>query len=841
MGKLDDYDSVSYTPASGHALNFALMQPSSLLQGKRVQTGQLAAPHDAGNDDDNVALSLVRLNTSIAPARDGPCTADAAQYALDRWNRNLNTPSTPTSPKSPPSRLVANQRPAPCMNQQQIADTAPTDPPNAAPQDDALATFPASSCATNAAPPHQHDQQPRAPGPHPPPPQQPAPPQQSVPESPVACTRSPSRLPPIALILPAHFPRPPGHSVPPPLDRPPSSTAAAVLGDAAERLRSYFSAFPQRRLLNGHALDHAPSAWPTANPWHAISPSIPPISTLQSNPTPPAADPQIAQRAMQMRFQVNPGMHVRSRSSASATGYAHVTQQPLRRSRTPPGTAAPLRLQGSASSSQSSGSLARSTSSQQLSGTASSSSSSASSSASASAPMSFRNFAIQLGARATNLTSTQHGTAASDKRHIAAVLRDACLVATLDAIDAFPEYRQTLNNKLKALKVMEFLHERLAYHLVGGRPVAFDTWPRGAELCGVLRIPDSRATRENAALQPPYRIVRRGRSLNVCVFRAGQRIFPAPGAEDEDARFWATGPTRDAPAALHWLKFDLRPDDLVFVCRGYAGRDRDALDQLQAMARAVRLAGPVGDYDRVLPAQGHTRHGDETGCLVARVGSDFDAPIEAACALRLRHVLHWERCGEPSAEPPWPYAITKHSVLHRPYLAMLYLDASKINRFHPTIDFLVRKVRGCAPGAPVPPLLAKLSDIQHMAGVMLVRGCSARLWATSGAVPVLIRQQRFTVYGEEGWAIEGFDVPLTELDALPGDLVLLLSPTVKAVWELDALKALLRRFLLRPLDAHALRHGLLSELARKLPEEGNAKHGIALFELIDAPCEVLPS
>jgi len=407
------------------------------------------------------------------------------------------------------------------------------------------------------------------------------------------------------------------------------------------------------------------------------------------------------------------------------------------------------------------------------------------------------------------------------------------MISSLDTIDAFPDYRPTLNNKLKSLKIMEFLHERLAYHLVGGRPVAFEEWPRGAELCGVLRIPDSRATRENSSLQPPFRIIRRGRSLNICIYRNGQRIFPSTSEEAE--MFWVTGPTRDSKAStgLQWIKFDLQADDIIFLCRGYASKDVDAVEKLNAMARAVEQAGHVGDYDKILPYQGYTMHGDETGCLVARVGNDFDECIERECKVFLRHLLHWEKNGEVSIENPWSYAITKHSILYRPYLAMLYLDASKINRFNPTIEFIIRKVRSSDEGTKMQPLLGKLSEIQHMAGAMVCRDRTVRLWATSGAVPIHIHRQEFKIYGEEGWAVEGFDVPLTEFGSAAGDFILLLSPTVKAVWELDALRVILRKYLQQSLDSFANRQNLVIELSRKLPEEGNSKHGIALFEIAD--------
>ena len=93
-------------------------------------------------------------------------------------------------------------------------------------------------------------------------------------------------------------------------------------------------------------------------------------------------------------------------------------------------------------------------------------------------------------------------------------------------------------------------------------------------------------------------------------------------------------------------------------------------------------------------------------------------------------MIHVEKRDILPSMNPGSYAITKHTLVVRPYLAMLYSDASKINRFSPTIEFILKKAKAALLGESILKYL-EVEEIQHMAAGMIV-GDKLKYWATRG-------------------------------------------------------------------------------------------------------------
>lgn len=432
--------------------------------------------------------------------------------------------------------------------------------------------------------------------------------------------------------------------------------------------------------------------------------------------------------------------------------------------------------------------------------------------------MAFRNFAIQMGSRATNLTSNQHGTAMADKQHHSAVMTDVAMIVSIDAPSLFPNYRPTINNKLKFLKFAEHLVERLSGHFLHQQPLDFGTWG-GLELAVVYRqsspVGDERR----------YHVLRHAHNVGIAIYRQGCRIFPV---SDEECRVFWNGPTKRGESPAH-RQIDLQDDDMVFLCRGYA----QYLEHVDLLAREAARVEPGGDLDALLPAQGHLLRGEETAIVLSVVGSVFDRHIEQNGPLSVKHLLHLEKDGQVALEDPWPYAITKHTLVMRSYLAMLYSDASKINRFSPTIEFILRKALACPLGVPLNASLDKLSDTQYMAGAIVTREGRLRYWAINGAFLALIRHapngaaMRQTIFpGLEDLTHESSAISVGEVEVSAGDRILLLCPSIRAVWTQAELVALISHPSTWPEK--------LTVMARRTQDDRTFKNGVGLFEVVPA-------
>ena len=278
---------------------------------------------------------------------------------------------------------------------------------------------------------------------------------------------------------------------------------------------------------------------------------------------------------------------------------------------------------------------------------------------------------------------------------------------------------------------------------------------------------------------------------------------------------------------------DLRDDDLIMICRGYVDNLEDEADSLAEDASKIP---PGGDLDDLLPPQGHVLDDlkGETATILAVLGSEFDENMLKGAQYRVRHVIHVEKSGHTAIDEPWPYAITKHTLVLRPYLAMLYSDASKINRFSPTIEFVLKKAKASPLGESILKFLGKLSEIQHMAAGLVV-GDKLRYWATGGAFIIHLRREnpkstewaiRFP--GLTSWSMRELPViPISEMLVEDGDCLLLCCPEIRLSWSENEIISVIK--------SRALWPEKFQILTNRLKEEKNSKNGIGFFEITSTP------
>ena len=442
--------------------------------------------------------------------------------------------------------------------------------------------------------------------------------------------------------------------------------------------------------------------------------------------------------------------------------------------------------------------------------------------------LNFRNFGIQLSSKSTNLTSNQSGTASSDKEHFAAVMQDTVIATSVDFINSFPDYRPTVNNKLKPLKFIEFVQEQLYLHY--SESTGFlSSIPSKDDLVFFYRLPDALASKRPD--MPRFRIYRHSKNIGIAVYRKGQRIFPV--TPEDIADFWTVIPRNRPVAAKERALPDLRDDDMIMICRGYGDNLESEADSLAEDASKIP---PGGDLDDILPPSGHVLDDlrGETATILAVLGSEFDEYMMQGSKYKIRHVIHVEKSGHTAIDEPWPYAITKHTLVVRPYLAMLYSDASKINRFSPTIEFILKKAKAAPLGESILKYLGKLSEIQHMAAGMIV-GDKLKYWATGGAFIVHLRREdpksvewNVSFPGLRSWSVR--DTPtivIGEMTVEDGDCLLLCCPEIRINWSEAEIVSVIK--------SRALWPEKFQILTNRLKEEKNSKNGLGLYEITLRP------
>ncbi len=446
--------------------------------------------------------------------------------------------------------------------------------------------------------------------------------------------------------------------------------------------------------------------------------------------------------------------------------------------------------------------------------------------------LNFRNFSINLGTRATNLTSNQYGTATADKSHFASVMNDSVICTSLGVLEHFSdEYQPTVNNKLKPLKFMEFLQERFQMHFCGSKSVLnqLKRLPDTEQIAIVYRM--SEALRREYGHLGELHLLLKGPILGIAIYQreSGKRtysnsMYTGRFVSPDLDLIVASGSNHDV------IKSGIQDGDLIIQFRGNCLRVCDAL-------AAQLISVPAGsDLDEIVEVFNSKLDPKIANIAsVSVLGSKFDEFYLQDH--QIQHSLHTERKGLLAIDQPWSYAITKHCFVLRPYLAMLYADASKINRFCPTIEFVIRKAASQSLlGIPLTEGLTNLSEVQHMTGVMIRPNGKLRYWGTGGAFVVLV-DRRDASSGNWPITFPGLEdvsqvqwrsdspVSVGEVDYHPGQMIFLMCPSVRKYWKADEIRDILGR-------PNRTCPEKLTNLLARLTDEVSLRSGIGAFDII---------
>jgi len=225
---------------------------------------------------------------------------------------------------------------------------------------------------------------------------------------------------------------------------------------------------------------------------------------------------------------------------------------------------------------------------------------------------------------------------------------------------------------------------------------------------------------------------------------------------------------------------------------------------------------------------------DHYGLTVSRCVSvqQFDFYFRAICgALKMEHLQHLDnrKCGLVTEPTPGSFgSTTRHNVIYRAgYYAALHMDASRLNRFKPTIDYMIRRLVCVVDDGKDSTLFARVPEVQYHANVLLKAEGKVKVAVAGGAVVVLL----FKTDGKESWQIliheQASSIITYSMPASMPVFVLLASPHFLFIGQ-EALATLLQgwnaedvkiRLLQRILDVNQL-------------DQHDCKLSLALFQII---------
>lgn len=307
----------------------------------------------------------------------------------------------------------------------------------------------------------------------------------------------------------------------------------------------------------------------------------------------------------------------------------------------------------------------------------------------------------------TIISSNAGASVTGDRQHFAAVLTNGCLLVDSPAAFSLPQLPPTQNNKLKLLKCAEYLAREW--------PQVFSRHTLGL---AVMR-------EERAILSPhPNRLTVIGSSssnnsnnsngLNWAILKADGRILTNTSLP---------------------FQFDAQEGDWIVLIRVQSRANRVDWPRIASILRASSILDDLeGSFESV--------DWGITGMVASRLGrfGDFEGAIERlrVGGPRLQHSFHLDsRLGAltEAIEPGRFGSTTRHCVIYRPgHLAALHHDASKINRFGPTIDYILKKLLHPRLGVLD---LSRISEIQYWAYVYVSAG-EALVAVGGGAIVIAL-------------------------------------------------------------------------------------------------------
>lgn len=293
----------------------------------------------------------------------------------------------------------------------------------------------------------------------------------------------------------------------------------------------------------------------------------------------------------------------------------------------------------------------------------------------------------------TNLTSNANGTVSCDKNHLGAILKQGCWLISQPDLLAFPSSNlpQTMNNKLRGIKYAEFIAQEWSNLEGFGEEVEF---------VALSRSEPNRNT-----------ILMSKRSLE-----GGMSIFIIDGS-DNSIKFQGNSFDLEFDGSIYERNVTVEGGDLIILMKSKEP------EKIVSIICGLKCE-ITEDFESKLLAKLRGFYG--ISCLlVSRVclNNNFDESF--ANERCLSYVCHLDtKIGSIVNEPkPGPFGCTtRHSVIYRQgYFAALHHDASKINRFPDTINYIIRKLcnennlRRRLEQEGDESILKRISDIQYFA------------------------------------------------------------------------------------------------------------------------------
>jgi hypothetical protein len=263
----------------------------------------------------------------------------------------------------------------------------------------------------------------------------------------------------------------------------------------------------------------------------------------------------------------------------------------------------------------------------------------------------------------TLISSNFNGSVSGDRQHFGAILRTGCWLLPTGAALAHPRLPPTANNKLKLIKCAEFMARE---------------WPTGVNVSQLGGLAIVRPERAVLTAQPNLLSV-----VGAAVDGGGGGLY------------WMVLNRRSFGWKDHLLPFSFtaQEGDWLVLMRSLQGAPSP--DFLSDLKELLLVSDALDDLEvkvkEILPTS-------LTALLLSRISfpNRLDHLISPSVTGKLSHVTHLDsRRGGLTAdvEPGRFGSTTRHCVIFRPpFLAALHHDASKINRFAPTIDYIIKKV-----------------------------------------------------------------------------------------------------------------------------------------------------
>lgn len=355
----------------------------------------------------------------------------------------------------------------------------------------------------------------------------------------------------------------------------------------------------------------------------------------------------------------------------------------------------------------------------------------------------------------SNITSNINGSVSNDKFQLGSILNQGCWLTSLNDlyilnnssfVDVLPK---VLNNKLRCLKYAEFVSQEGAELKRFGNEVEFISIdPKGTILMG------------------------RKQDLEFKM-----HLFVAD--KNGIMKFSSNLYQRTSNDSIYKQQVKLENGDLIVITRS-----KQDLDVKKIIETVLKCSLDQDLEEEILSCIDINMH--PSAILVSKLHliKDFDEAFSNNNhALSIKYVSHLDsKIGQlVSHSCPGQYGYTtRHSAIYREdYFIALHHDASKINRFSDTINYIIRKLgKSSNLGKRLEQegedcVLKRISDIQYFAYVLRLKSGKIVLGLGGGAKCVILSEKLNQVS-----VISVHEVPiLIELKEIrPSDQVILLSP-----------------------------------------------------------------